>query len=839
MNSPAQRFAKEVALRYQLYNGLFLTLPFPSLEAAGIRLPLFVEHCKEALASGMGPEEMVEQFFDEMLSEDSHEKMMSTLFLFVQLVERQIVLFDALEEAAFPETRGAEGRGSLQGFFSRFPDQRLNEKLTPFLKDYRTRVVLTAHPTQFYPEAVLGVIEELSGALRQNDLSAIERLLLQLGKTSFKNEAAPTPLTEALSLLRRSHQAFYESILDIESQMDEALGEARPREAVVELGFWPGGDRDGNPFVTTEATLEVASSLRECALGHYRRELANLRKRLTFPGMRQLLDGIEEGLDHYQTSEELLEDIDELCKVLISQHQSLYLDQAKRFYNSVRVFGLHFASLDLRQDRSVHEGVVSEIVKKREGIDYETLTVDEKVTLLSDLCTQDFSNLESLHHPLASDVLGSLQAIETIQSRNGPRGMHRYIISNTQSAASVLEVLFLSRYAGCQKFPIDLVPLFETIEDLKNAPAIMETLYRLPFYREHLEQRGWRQTVMLGYSDGTKDGGYLSCNWEIFLAKHQLESISQSQKIEIVFFDGRGGPPARGGGNTHKFYQALGASLRQREVQLTIQGQTISSKFGSRTAARYNLEQLMTSGLTGKLFSGEKDKLQPCEIELLTQLSQQSLQAYKALRDHPHFVPFLEEMTPLQEFSHLNIASRPARRNQEETLKLGDLRAIPFVGAWCQMKLNVPGFYGLGVALQWAMEKGRKEDLQKLYEERPFFQTLIDNAMQALSKSSPSYTQYLTRHVVYGDLVSLIHQEFHRVSQCILEITGQEEFLSRDGINRQSIALREQLLIPLVVIQHYATAKARQSLSAKQKRAFEKLLRKTIPAITNASRNSA
>lgn len=843
-------FNKLVGLKYELYNGLFLKLPFPFLEEIGIKLPLFAERCQTSLIQGKSPTFIVKSFFSDILKTEDFEKQMRVLFLFSQFIERQVVLFDALEQAAFTEIHEKEETGSVSYLLKRAKEETSISGISKTLENYHTRIVLTAHPTQFYPETVLSIIDEFAVAIKKNDLLAIEQILLQLGMTSFRNEKAPTPLNEAQYLLDRVRDVFYKTMLDLEKQLDDNLGDIRPKHSMVELGFWPGGDRDGNPYVNVETTYKVAEELRQCTLEHYQNELKSLKKRLTFPGIIQELNQIEERLASYRNPQELLEDINMLHEHILQKHQGLFLENIEHFQLAVRTFGFHFASLDLRQDSSVHEEVIAGLLQKlgpqmnwpQECKNYEQLDPTTKIELLEKLCSVPPPALETPSlktHPLAEDLIESLKAIKVIQKANGPNGLHRYIISHSQGAQHLLEINFLLHLLQLDDIELDIVPLFETIDDLKNSDKALKQLYESPVYHKHLQKRGKKQTVMVGFSDGTKDGGYLTCNWEIFKAKQRLEKLSADFGIRIVFFDGRGGPPARGGGNTHKFYKALGTTLEQHEVQLTIQGQTVSSKFGTYESAKSNLEQIFTAGAEGHLFNEEKYLLNKGGVNLIDELSDRSHHAYIDLRNHPLFLPFLQEMTPLKYFGKLNVASRPSKRGEKKELLLQDLRAIPFVGAWSQIKLNIPGFYGLGIALKWAFDTGRGLEIKRLYQEKLFFSTLINNAMQALKKSNPLYTKHLLNNSTYRPLVKIIHTELESAKYFLLKASGQSELMETDPINRQSIEMREKVISPLILIQQYAMENLKNCEDSKQQAAYEKLIMKSLPSITNASRNSA
>jgi phosphoenolpyruvate carboxylase len=318
--------------------------------------------------------------------------------------------------------------------------------------------------------------------------------------------------------------------------------------------------------------------------------------------------------------------------------------------------------------------------------------------------------------PFINELIESIKVIGQLQQMNGEQGCQRYVISNCQSAVNVIQVYQLAKLllAKGNDLRLDIVPLFETIEDLAQAPQVMAALYNIREYREHLKRRGNKQTIMLGFSDGTKDGGYLRANWSIFRAKENLTRLSRKHGLTAAFFDGRGGPPARGGGNTHDFYASLGETIEDKEVQITIQGQTISSNFGKPVSCLFNLEQLLSAGIENDVFRNNVIQVSENEKNLLEALAEEGHKAYLELKRHPMFVPYLEKATPLSFFGDTNIGSRPVKRNQGDSLKFEDLRAIPFVGAWAQMKQNIPGFYGVGAALNELKKQGKLKELKDL-----------------------------------------------------------------------------------------------------------------------------
>jgi phosphoenolpyruvate carboxylase len=389
---------------------------------------------------------------------------------------------------------------------------------------------------------------------------------------------------------------------------------------------------------------------------------------------------------------------------------------------------------------------------------------------------------------------------------------------------------------------LDIVPLFETIEDLAHAPSVMDAIYSIPNYREHLKRRGNKQTIMLGFSDGTKDGGYLRANWSIFRAKENLTALSREHGLTAVFFDGRGGPPARGGGNTHDFYASLGETIEDKEVQITIQGQTISSNFGKPISCLFNLEQLLSAGIENDVFRYNKIESTEKEKTLLDQLAEAGHKAYLALKNHPKFVPYLEKITPLPFFGDSKIGSRPVKRNDGDKLKFEDLRAIPFVGAWAQMKQNVPGFYGVGTALKQMKTEGKMREIKTLYKESLFFRTLLANSMMSLTKSNFSATNYLSKDAEYGDFWKLMYDEYKLSVSMILEVSGLSELMENNPLNRDSVNTRERIVLPLITTQQFALQELREPSSPKEKefdKEYRKLVLRCMFGIINAARNSA
>ena len=851
-----ERFNQNVLSKYHIYNSVFITLPFDAIDNTGVLLPLFSEVCDNGFKNNQSPVEIVNSFSKKYLDNVSEEDKISLLFRFIQYVERQIVLFDAIEDAAFPVVNNMEGKGSLRDVKERADTKELKQELLSFLEDFNIRAVLTAHPTQFYPGSVLGIITDLTDAIRDNNLNKIKQLLAQLGKTPFIKKEKPTPFDEAVSLIWYLENVFYQTSGEMLQYIQKNIFKDKPiSNSIINLGFWPGGDRDGNPFVTTEITLNVAERLRTSILKCYYSDIRKLKRKLTFSGIDAIISEFENKIYRsvfysqgtiYITLPELKNKLTEIKSICIEKHQSLYLDDINDLINKVNLFGFHFASLDIRQNSKIHNHVIKTIftslgTAKEDYKNYFDFPDKKRFELLSKVSGSLTSDL--FGDEMTKQTLDSIFAMKKIQENNGEFGANRYIISNNESALNVMETFTLFRLCNWKNPTVDIVPLFESIDDLQVADKIMEQLYINKLYAEHLKNRGNKQTVMLGFSDGTKDGGYLMANWGIYKAKQTITAISRKYGIKVIFFDGRGGPPARGGGKTHKFYASLGSEIENQEIQLTVQGQTISSNFGTPESCRYNLENLLSAGASNQIFSRNNNNLSQSDIEIIDELSEIGYQKYLSFKNHPKFIPYLEQMSTLNYYSKTNIGSRPSKRNATESLDFDDLRAIPFVGSWSQMKQNVPGFFGVGAALKHFETTNQWEKVQDLFDSSLFFRTLLENSMMSLAKSFFPLTHYMKKDAEFGDFWQIIYDEFEETKRLLLKIAGHKELMENYPDGKASVKMREDIVLPLLTIQQYALMKINEikkgRSDAKLLEVYEKLVMRSLFGNTNASRNSA
>ena len=850
-----ERFNQNVASKYNIYNSVFITLPFDEINNTGVLLPLFSEVCENGFKKNQSPEEIFDTFVAKYLDNPTQQEKESLMFRFIQYIERQVVLFDAIEDAAFPVVNNLEGKGSLRDMKENAEQKNKHKELKEFLENFKIRTVLTAHPTQFYPGSVLGIITDLTEAIRQNDLHAIKELLAQLGKTPFIKQEKPTPYDEAISLIWYLENVFYETAGAMMQYIQKnILNGELPKNDILNLGFWPGGDRDGNPYVTTEITLKVADRLRTSILKSYYSDIRKLKRKLPFIGVDTIIADIESKLyrsvfysqgEIFISLEELKDKLEQIKMLVINKHQSLYIDEIDLLLNKINLFGFHFATLDIRQNSRIHARVFEAIVSNEKTIfpeNYQTLTEEQKLQFLSnvksDLSESDFED------EVAKSTIGSIKAMKTIQQNNGEQACNRYIISNNESALHVFETLSMFHLCGWQNPTVDIVPLFESVEDLEKADKVMEQLYTNPTYANHLKKRGNEQTIMLGFSDGTKDGGYLMANWGIYKAKEALTAISRKYDVKVVFFDGRGGPPARGGGKTNKFYASLGPTIENQQIQLTVQGQTISSNFGTLDSCRYNLENLLSAGASNQVFTKTENELTSEEKEIMQNLSEISYKKYVDFKNHEMFVPYLERMSTLNYYAKTNIGSRPSKRNQSDKLNFADLRAIPFVGSWSQLKQNVPGFFGVGTALKSYEDNNEWQKVSDLYNNSLFFKTLIENSMMALSKSFFPLTAYMKNDKEFGAFWQLIYTEFLETKRLLLKISGYKELMENYPDGKASVELREKIVLPLLTIQQYALLKIKELKESKnpdekQIAIYEKIVTRSLFGNINASRNSA
>jgi phosphoenolpyruvate carboxylase len=848
MNDQAQlnAFENEVKKKFDVYNSLFLNLPFRTVSNVGMLIPLLQHVCRQGLDSGREPLGILDSFFIDHTDITTEEEKIQFMFHVIRYVERQVVLYDSVEDAAFEQLVQLDDHLSLKDSVTLLAGNQKTCSLSDDLSCFSARLVFTAHPTQFYSPSVLDIIGNLKSMITRNEINQIDLKLQQLGMTSLINARKPTPFDEARNIIYFLRHVYYDAVGELYATVKKIVrNSCFDYPAIIQLGFWPGGDRDGNPFVTAAITNDVADELRMNLMKCYYHDVKQLARKLTFKKVEDVLENLRAGLyvamfDPTKTMryKEIMDPLADIRAALLENYNSLYLDELDTLIDKVKIFRTHFATLDIRQNHGVHRQIIEAILKQEKLI---ANRLDElgKAELLTILLNRDIIvQPDQFDDAIIKDTIATIAQMAHIQRKNGTEGCNRYVISHAEDIFSVLFVFSLLRWCGWKKgeLPVDIIPLFESMEGMKNAGSIMQELFDIPQYRAHIVQRRDRQVIMLGFSDGTKDGGYLKANWSIYTTKETLSAVCDEHGIQAIFFDGRGGPPARGGGKTHRFYASHGKNIASHAIQLTIQGQTITSMYGTKAHFKHNCEQLLAAGLSTRLFETENE-ISAQDRQLIEKLAQLSFEKYTALKNHEMFIPYLENKSTLKYYGKTNIGSRPDKRGNKEQLDLEDLRAIPFVGSWSQLKQNVPGYYGVGTALQALVAEGKTDQLKQLFHGVPFFKALILNSMMALSKCYFELTAYIAEDDAYHDFWNMLLDEYRLSKEMVLMISGYRTLMEEEQVSKKSIEIRERIVLPLLAIQQYALQKIERK--SKHQPIYEKIVERSLYGNINASRNSA
>jgi phosphoenolpyruvate carboxylase len=627
-----------------------------------------------------------------------------------------------------------------------------------------------------------------------------------------------------------------------------------------QVGSWIGGDRDGNPFVTADILKEALRLQSTAALNFYLEEIHTLGVELPMSDLlvkvtpellalaehspdkspqrsdepyRRALTGIYarlastarcldqlEPLRHavgdaepYPTAEALRADLKILAQSLKANGSALLAGgRLRRLLRAVQVFGFHLAPIDLRQNSEVHERTVAELLAAAGACpDYQSLPESERIALLAkELATR--RPLYSPHIDYSEETRGELAiffAARECRERYGAAALPNAIISKTDGVSDMLEVALLLKEAGLlhpgekPSLDMNIIPLFETIEDLRQAPATMGTLFSLPFYRTLLGSHGEEQEIMLGYSDSNKDGGFLTSGWELYKAEIELARICREHGVRLRLFHGRGGSVGRGGGPSYQAILAQPTGAVSGQIRLTEQGEVISTKYGDPDTGRRNLEVLLAATLEASLTDHE-NRLEPAEAfhPVMERLSELAFKAYRGLvYETEGFTRYFRESTPVSEIANLNIGSRPASRKASDRIE--DLRAIPWVFSWAQCRTMLPGWYGFGSAVDaWLAENlDGLETLRRMYRGWPFFRTLLSNMDMVLAKTDMAiasrYAELVTDEGLRAKVFGAIKAEWERTRRHVLAIEEQEDFLSDNPLLKRSIQQRFPYMDPL------------------------------------------
>ncbi len=701
---------------------------------------------------------------------------------------------------------------------------------------------------------------DVEGELRRHILTLWQTALIRLARLKIQDEIETG--------LRYYPAAFFEVIPQVNAEVRAALQARWPgagllEEPILRPGSWIGGDRDGNPNVTADVvrlatgraaytafahyfveltaleeelsmslrlvhiSTEVAALAEACheparADEPYRRALRVIHARLTATA-QQILDRQPEheldlGMRPYPTPGELLADLDAVDESLRANGSAVLADdRLARLREAVRVFGFHLSGLDLRQNSDVHEEVVAELLAWA-GVhpDYASLSEPDRIALLvGELATRrpltsPDADLSDLARKELDIVAAAARAVHVF----GPRAVPNYIISMCQSVSDMLEAALLLKEAGLLDAsadrlyaPVGVVPLFETIDDLQRGSTILEEALHLPLYRAVVTARGDSQEVMLGYSDSNKDGGYLAANWALYRAELDLVESARKTGIRLRLFHGRGGTVGRGGGPSYDAILAQPPGAVRGSLRITEQGEVIAAKYAEPRIAHRNLETLLAATLEATLLDTEGlGELSDKAYQILDELAARAQRAYADLVHHtPGFVEYFKASTPVSEIGALNIGSRPTSR--KPTTSISDLRAIPWVLAWSQSRVMLPGWYGTGTAFEdWIAEgpetpEARLEMLRDLYRCWPFFETVLSNMAQVLAKSdlglAARYAELVEDEALRKRVFDKIADEHDRTIRMHKLITGHDDLLADNPSLARSVFNRFPYLEPL------------------------------------------
>jgi phosphoenolpyruvate carboxylase len=711
-------------------------------------------------------------------------------------------------------------------------------------------------------------------ALAARELAANETQMrarvLQLWQTRLLRLTKLAVTDEIENALSYYEATFLREIPKIYADLERQLGQ-HPVASFLRMGQWTGGDRDGNPNVDAR-TLEYALR-RQCevALRHYLTEIHALGGELSMsamlvdvtPPMRALADSSPDTSEHrldepyrraltgiyarlaatlkeltgnepalqavaaqapYSRSEEFLADLRTIEASLLAQHGAALAQQRLHpLIRAVEVFGFHLATLDLRQSSDQHESVVAELLAlARIEPRYGRLPEPARCALLMKLLAdaRPLRVMGGHYSALALRELAIFEAARRMRERFGAQAIRQYVVSHTETASDLLEVLLLQKEAGLMQGTLDdqatadliVVPLFETIEDLRNAAPIMREFYALPGIGALMQRSGAEQEIMLGYSDSNKDGGIFTSNWELHQAElalvavfDQLATGAGATQIRLRLFHGRGGTVGRGGGPSYQAILAQPPGTVRGQLRLTEQGEVIGSKYANPEIGRRNLETLVAATLEATLLQPTKTAPQTF-LAAAQSLSQASFAAYRALvYETPGFTEYFFDSTPIREIAQLNIGSRPASRKSSQRIE--DLRAIPWSFSWGQCRLTLPGWYGFGSAVheylngEPAVAKERLALLRKMYRQWPFFRALLSNMDMVLAKSDLSlasrYAQLVADARLRKRIFAMIEGEWQRTAQALQQVTGEKQRLATNPALQRSIRHRFPYIDPL------------------------------------------
>jgi len=770
---------------------------------------------------------------------------------------------------------------SEESYVGKLSDSIKNLKDTNILNNINVVPVLTAHPTQVQRKTTLDLTENIHNLLRKHrdvknglinkskwkeDLQKHIEILLQ---SDIIREKKLKVANEIKNVLEYYNRSFIKAITKLMVEYKKLLRENfidLVNETPITMGMWIGGDRDGNPFVTAD-TLKL-SAMKQCELiityymnqldilyrtfsmssqlikesddlrlladksndssvyrekEYYRKAIHYIREKLSNTE-KYLLNNVDND-EKYLTAEELEQDLLIIKNSLLENNgDTLIKGDLEELLSAVKIFGFYLASIDMRQDSSVYEACVAELLKSANiENNYSELSENEKCDLLLNILKKDPRPLSINDENKQSEELKKelliFKTARELKDKLGNNIIKQNIISHTTSISDLLELAIMLKevgLVGSDFARLQLVPLFETIEDLENSYEIMDNYLALDIVKKWVKDNKDYQEIMLGYSDSNKDGGYLSSGWSLYKAQQDLSSLGNKHGIKITFFHGRGGTVGRGGGPSYDAIISQPLGSVQDRIRLTEQGEIIAAKYGNKDAAYYNLETLFSAVI--ERMNADMINIDIRDIpeikDMMDEIVEDSYKTYRKLVfEDPNFYNYFFEATPIKEVSSLNIGSRPASR--KKITDIGGLRAIPWVFSWSQSRIMLPGWYGVGTAFSNFINKDSRniDKLRTMYKDWPFFTSLLSNVDMVMSKSDMEIAKEyanLCKDDKTKEVYNKILREWKLTKQVVLDISEHKEFLEDNTYLTKSLENRLQYFNTLNLLQIELIRRARE-----------------------------
>ncbi|VPI33479.1 phosphoenolpyruvate carboxylase [Streptococcus pneumoniae] len=778
------------------------------------------------------------------------------------------------------------------------------ENAVEILEHLNVVPVLTAHPTQVQRKSMLDLTNHIHSLLRKyrdvklglinkdkwyNDLRRYIEIIMQTDMIREKKLKVTNEITNAMEYYNSSFLKAVPHLTTEYKRLAQAHGLNLKQAKPITMGMWIGGDRDGNPFVTAKTLKQSALTQCEVIMNYYDKKIYQLYREFSLSTSivnvskqvremaRQSKDNSiyrekelyrralfdiqskiqatktyliedEEVGTRYETANDFYKDLIAIRDSLLeNKGESLISGDFVELLQAVEIFGFYLASIDMRQDSSVYEACVAELLKSA-GIHsrYSELSEEEKCDLLLKELEEDPRILSATHaekSELLAKELAIFKTARVLKDKLGDDVIRQTIISHATSLSDMLELAILLKEVGLvdtERARVQIVPLFETIEDLDHSEETMRKYLSLSLAKKWIDSRNNYQEIMLGYSDSNKDGGYLSSYWTLYKAQQQLTAIGDEFGVKVTFFHGRGGTVGRGGGPTYEAITSQPLKSIKDRIRLTEQGEVIGNKYGNKDAAYYNLEMLVSAAINRMITQKKSDTNTPNRYEaIMDQVVDRSYDIYRDLVfGNEHFYDYFFESSPIKAISSFNIGSRPAAR--KTITEIGGLRAIPWVFSWSQSRVMFPGWYGVGSSFKEFINKNPENIaiLRDMYQNWPFFQSLLSNVDMVLSKSNMNiafeYAKLCEDEQVKA-IYETILNEWQVTKNVILAIEGHDELLADNPYLKASLDYRMPYFNILNYIQLELIKRQRRGeLSSDQ----ERLIHITINGIATGLRNS-